>query len=152
MKRCTRFHKKLSRNVSSNGRTAGRSVCITKETTLKGTGVSDVKINNCVFADERTDTFCTAHVQFVQPTYNLYSPRTICTLSRSVLPRIRNVWDKICGENLTHNLYSLMFFFFWKSCLCEIMSENLVQPDRPKMTIWRMRTARCITKSKHTLG
>ena len=30
----TWFHKKLSRNVSSNGRTAGRSVCITKETTL----------------------------------------------------------------------------------------------------------------------
>ena len=59
---CTRFHKKLSRNASSNGRTAGRSVCITKETTLKGIRVSDVKINNCIFADQRPDTFCTAHV------------------------------------------------------------------------------------------
>ena len=36
---------KLSRNVSSNGRTAGRSMCITKSTTLKGIRVSDVKIN-----------------------------------------------------------------------------------------------------------
>ena len=59
---CTWFHKKLSRNVSSNGRTAGRSVCITKETTLKGIRVSDVKINNCIFANQRSDTFCTAHV------------------------------------------------------------------------------------------
>ena len=59
---CTRFHKKLSRNVSSNGRTAGRSVCVTKETTLKGIRVSNVKINNCIFADQRSDTFCTAHV------------------------------------------------------------------------------------------
>ena len=60
--RCTWFHKKLSRNVSSNGRTAGRSVCITKETTLKEIRVSNVKINNCIFADQRSDTFCTAHV------------------------------------------------------------------------------------------
>ena len=33
-------------NVSSNGKTAGRSVCITKETTLKGNKVSDIKVNN----------------------------------------------------------------------------------------------------------
>ena len=59
---CTRFHKKLSRNVSSNGRTTGRSVCITKETTLKGITVSGIKINNCIFADKQSDTFCTAHV------------------------------------------------------------------------------------------
>ena len=31
-------------------------------TTLKGIRVSDVKINNCIFADQRPDTFCTAHV------------------------------------------------------------------------------------------
>jgi len=59
---CTRFHKKLSRNVSSNGRTAGRSVCITKETTLKGIRVSDVKINNCILPTK-------GPILFVQPTY-----------------------------------------------------------------------------------
>ena len=37
-------------------------MCITKETTLKGIRVSDVKINNCIFADQRSDAFCTAHV------------------------------------------------------------------------------------------
>ena len=39
-----------------------KCVCITKETTLKGIRVSDVKINNCIFADQRSDTFCTAQV------------------------------------------------------------------------------------------
>ena len=28
-----------------------------KETTLKGIRVSDIKINNCIFADQRSDTF-----------------------------------------------------------------------------------------------
>jgi hypothetical protein len=51
----TWVYKELSRNVSSNGRTAGRSVCITKETTLKGIRVSDIQINNCIFADQRSD-------------------------------------------------------------------------------------------------
>jgi len=37
-------------------------VCITKETTSKGIRVSDVKINKCIFADQRSDTFCTAHI------------------------------------------------------------------------------------------
>jgi len=55
------FHKKLSRNVSSNGRTTGRSMCLTKETTLKGIRVSDIKINTCIFADQRPDTFWTDH-------------------------------------------------------------------------------------------
>jgi len=40
---CTGLHKNLSSNISSNGRTARRSVCITKETTLKGIRVSNVK-------------------------------------------------------------------------------------------------------------
>jgi hypothetical protein len=55
----TWFHKKISRNVSSNGSTAGRSVCITKETALKGIWVSDVQINNCICAEQRSDTFWT---------------------------------------------------------------------------------------------
>ena len=38
---------------------------ITKETTLKGIRVSDVKINNCIFTNQRSDTFCTAHVHYI---------------------------------------------------------------------------------------
>jgi hypothetical protein len=58
----TWFDKKLSRNVSSNGRTARRSVCITNETTLRGIRVSDIQIINCIFADQRFDTFWTDHL------------------------------------------------------------------------------------------
>jgi hypothetical protein len=32
----------------------------------------------------------------------------------------------------------------------EIMWKNTVQPERPKMTIWRMRTAYWITKTTNT--
>ena len=83
---CTWFHKKLSRNVSSNGRTAGRSVCITKETTLKGIRVSDVKINNGIFADQRSDTFCTAHV--VSAPHNPRNATLYCVYSFVGAPRI----------------------------------------------------------------
>ena len=62
----TWFHKKLSRNVSNNGRTAGRSVCITKEITLKGIRVSDIQINNCIFANQRYDTFWTHLVSSIR--------------------------------------------------------------------------------------
>ena len=34
--------------------------------------------------------------------------------------------------------------------VCEIMWENIVQPDRPRMTIWRMRIACWIPKATHT--
>jgi hypothetical protein len=32
-------------------------VCITKETSLKGIRVSDFQVNNCIFADQRSDIF-----------------------------------------------------------------------------------------------
>ena len=83
---CTWFHKKLSRNASSNGRTAGRSVCITKETTLKGIRVSDVKINNCVFADQRSDTFCTAHV------WDVFGYKCYCCWSSFCLSVTQSHW------------------------------------------------------------
>jgi len=31
------------------------------------------------------------------------------------------------------------------------MRKNIVAPDRPQMTIWRMRTACCVPVYKHTL-
>jgi hypothetical protein len=46
-----------SRSVSNNGGSAGRSVCITKETTLKGIRVLYLQINKCISADQRFDTF-----------------------------------------------------------------------------------------------
>jgi hypothetical protein len=62
----------------------------------------------------------------------------IFIISRPVL-RMINFTDKSCSEN--HNTFYVQWhFFFRKSCrLWDV--QNMVQPDRPQMTIRRMRTA-----------
>jgi hypothetical protein len=59
---CTPFAKRHSRNASNNGRTAGRSVFSHKETTSKGIRVADLQVCNCIFPDQRSDTFWTGLV------------------------------------------------------------------------------------------
>jgi hypothetical protein len=70
---------------------------------------------------------------------------TILIISRSVL-RIRNVLDKICTENQNTHLMFNFFFFFKNRAVYEIMWKYMKEPDRPQMTIWRMRIACCIRK------
>jgi hypothetical protein len=41
-------------------------------------------------------------------------------------------------------------FFFENLAFYEIMWKNTVEPDRPPMTIWRMRIARWIPKATNT--
>ena len=57
--------------------------------------------------------------------------------SRWILPRTKNILNKSYSEN--QNIFSVhkRFFFFRKSCLCEIIYTYLVKPERPQMTIWR---------------
>jgi hypothetical protein len=43
------------------------------------------------------------------------------------------------------------FFFFENRAVCEIMWKNMVEPDRPQMTIWRMRIACWIPNATVTL-
>ena len=63
---------------------------------------------------------------------------------------MRNVSDKICTENQnTHFVFS-KFFFLESRAFYEIMWKNTVEPDRPQMTIWRMRIACWIPKATHT--
>jgi len=72
-------------------------------------------------------------------------------ISRSVLPRMRNVSEKFVEEIKTHNLCSITFFFFSENrALYEIMWKNIVEPDKPRMIIWRVRIARWITKATDT--
>ena len=40
--------------------------------------------------------------------------------------------------------------FFENHSFYEIMRKNIVEPDGPQMTIWRMRIARWIPKAKNT--
>jgi hypothetical protein len=57
-----------------------------------------------------------------------------------------NVVDKI----KTHIFCSIIFFFFENCAVYEIMWKNIVEPDRPQMTIWRMRIACWIPKATNT--
>jgi hypothetical protein len=60
--------------------------------------------------------------------------RTFMIIPRSILFRIINVSDRSCGEN--QNTFYIQYFFFFENCaIYEIMWKNMVQPDRPQMTI-----------------
>jgi hypothetical protein len=53
-------------------------------------------------------------------------------------------------ENIkTHIVYSVTFFFL-NVTVCEVMWKNIVQPDRPQMTIWCMCIACWICKDTDT--
>jgi hypothetical protein len=45
-----------------------------------------------------------------------------------------------------------MFKPFFYRAICEIMWKNVVEPDSPHMTIWRMSIACCIHKATNTLS
>jgi len=57
---------------------------------------------------------------------------------------------KVVEEIVIHILCSVAFFFFRKSCRLWNNVENIVEPGRPQMTIWRIRIACWIPKATHT--
>ena len=58
------------------------------------------------------------------------------TISRWSLLRIRNILNKICTES--QNTYYVQYLFFpRKGAVFEITQKNLVEPERPQMTIRR---------------
>ena len=59
---------------------------------------------------------------------------------------MRNVSNKTVDKSKTHILFPVIFFFE-NRVVYEIMWKNMVQPGRPQMTIWRMRTTCWITKA-----
>ena len=61
-------------------------------------------------------------------------------ITRSPLLRMRNVSDKVVEKIKTHFMLNNIFFFLNRA-VYEIMWKNMVQPDRPQMTIWPMLTA-----------
>ena len=67
---------------------------------------------------------------------------TFKTIPRPLLLRMRNFSDKSCRKIRAQILCSITsFFFFENPAVYEIMWKNVVGPDRPQMTIWRMRIA-----------
>ena len=72
-------------------------------------------------------------------------------ICRWIILGIRNVSEKKIVRKIgKHTSCSITDFFFRKSCVCKIMWKNMVQPDRPRMTTWRMRFACWITKATNT--
>jgi hypothetical protein len=57
--------------------------------------------------------------------------------------------SKVAEKIKTHILCSITFFFL-NLAAYEIMLKNIVEPDRPQMTIWRTRFACWITKATNT--
>ena len=67
--------------------------------------------------------------------------RTFMVISCSVLLTMRNVSEKGCRENQKKCFKFSNFFFSENRVVYEIMWKSTVQPDRPQMTIWRIRIA-----------
>ena len=65
---------------------------------------------------------------------------------------MRNFSDRSCSENQTHISCSVSFFPPRKSWFLWSNVENIVEPGRPQMTIWRMRIAWWIPKATDTLN
>ena len=58
---------------------------------------------------------------------------------------------KVVDEIKRNILCSVTFFFFFENhAVYEIMWKNMVQPDKPHMTIWRMLIGCWIPKAKNT--
>jgi hypothetical protein len=54
-------------------------------------------------------------------------------------------------EKIKTHISRSVIFFFLNSAICEIMWKNVVEPDRPQMTIWRMHIACWKPKARNTI-
>jgi len=70
-------------------------------------------------------------------------------LCHSVLLRMKNVIAQRSSDDQNTN-FKISYSFFRKSCCCEIIWKNILEPDRPQMTVWLMRIACFVPKAKNT--
>jgi hypothetical protein len=75
--------------------------------------------------------------------------RTFLIISRYVLLTMRNVSDGFVEEIKTHFVVN-NFFPPENRAVYELMRRNIAEPNRPQMTMWRMRIACWIPKSTVT--
>ena len=67
--------------------------------------------------------------------YFTWNISTFITVSRRILLRMRKVSNTSCIEN-KYTFY-VPWLFSKNRAVYEIMSKNLVEPERPQITIWR---------------
>ena len=73
---------------------------------------------------------------------------------RSYLAQVFLKWEMFqtqVVEKIKASIVYSIFFFFRKSCRLWDMWKNIVVPDTPRTTIWRMRIACWINKAMNTL-
>ena len=76
---------------------------------------------------------------------------TFMIIYRWILLRMRNISDKFVEKTKTHILWSITFFFIFENlAVYEIMWKDILKPDRPQMTIWRMSIACWIPDATNT--
>jgi hypothetical protein len=64
---------------------------------------------------------------------------------------MRKVPDKILQKIIKHIMLNKKnIYIFENLAIDEIMCKNIVEPDRPKMTIWRMRITPWVAKATST--
>ena len=71
-------------------------------------------------------------------------------ISCSFLLRLRNISDRFCIDNQTTHFISSNFS--GNPAVCEVMWKNIVEPERPQMTLRRVRISRCIPKATNALS
>jgi len=67
-----------------------------------------------------------------------------------ILLKMKTFSDKWCRENQITNFIFKTFFF--KSCRLWDNLGNVLEPDRPQMTVWRIQIVCCIPKTTNTLS
>ena len=73
------------------------------------------------------------------------------TVPRRVILRMRNVSDESCREYQNTLFVCNNLFFTENHAIYEVIWKNMVEPDGPQMTIWRVRFACWITKATNTI-
>jgi hypothetical protein len=72
---------------------------------------------------------------------------TVLIISNSFLLRMRNILNESGVYKNTHFLFSNFFPHLENRAVGGIMLRNTGEPDRPQLTIWRMRIACWIPKA-----
>jgi hypothetical protein len=63
---------------------------------------------------------------------------------------MRNISEKVVQKIKTQFMYHNFFFPFESRVSCETMWKTVVEPERPLITIWRLRIAFWIPKATNT--
>jgi hypothetical protein len=70
-------------------------------------------------------------------------------IAHSILLRMRNFSGGFADNVTTHILCSITFFLENRATF-EMKWKNVVEPDRPQMTVWRMLIECWVTKTRYT--